>query len=67
MRAMQSTGTEVYCYIAMIPLFRAESKVVCAIEKELRIARQLGAKLLMIVPGARRKSSRPDAGREKKS
>lgn len=51
LRAMQSTGTEVYCYIAMIPFFRAESKVVCAIEKELRIARQLGAKLLMIVPG----------------
>ena len=49
--AMQNTGTEVYCYIAMISFFRAESKVVCAIEKELRIARQLGAKLLMIVPG----------------
>ncbi len=50
-RAMQNTGTEVYCYIAMIPFFRAESKVVCAIEKELRIAQQLHAKLLMIVPG----------------
>ena len=35
----------------MIPFFRAESKVVCAIEKELRIAQQLQAKLLMIVPG----------------
>ena len=31
--AMQNTGTEVYCYIAMISFFRAESKVVCAIEK----------------------------------
>lgn len=49
--AVRSTGTEIYCYIAMISFFQTESKVVRAIEKELHTAQRLGAKLLMIVPG----------------
>lgn len=49
--AIQKTGVDVYCYIANIPFFKSRDSIASDIRRELGIARRLGAKLLMIVPG----------------
>lgn len=48
--AMKRTGASVYCYIAVISFFEKEGKILANLEKELRVAAALGAKLFMIVP-----------------
>lgn len=49
--AIRKTGVDVYCYIANIPFFKSKDLIASDIRRELGIARRLGAKLLMIVPG----------------
>lgn len=49
--AVQKTGVAVYCYIANISFFKSDDVIVSAVNRELQIAQQLGASLLMIVPG----------------
>lgn len=48
--AMTATGVSVYCYISCVSFFAKEAAVCSALERDMAVARDLGAKLFMIVP-----------------
>lgn len=48
--ALSGTGVEVYCYISTISFLAKEKAIRRALERDMAIAGELGAKLFMIVP-----------------
>ena len=48
--AIAATGVKVYCYISCISFFAKEKAICSALTREMAVARDLGAKLFMIVP-----------------
>lgn len=48
--AIAATGVSVYCYISCVSFFAKEAAVCSALERDMAVAKDLGAKLFMIVP-----------------
>lgn len=48
--AMNATGVRVACYISSCSFFTGENADVTALNRNMRVAKELGAKLFMIVP-----------------
>lgn len=48
--AMAATGVKVYCYISCISFFAKEKAICSALDRDMAVARDLGAKLFMIIP-----------------
>lgn len=48
--AMQATGVKVCCYISAFSFFGKEKAICAALDRDMAVARDLGAKLFMIVP-----------------
>lgn len=48
--AMAATGVRIYCYISCISFFAAEQAICTALDRDMAVAKSLGAKLFMIVP-----------------
>lgn len=48
--AMAVTGVNVYCHISCISFFTKENAICSALDRDMAVARDLGAKLFMIVP-----------------
>ena len=50
--AMREVGTKVSCYIASVSLFSSEEELRANLQRELKMARELSAQRMMIVPYA---------------
>lgn len=48
--AMASTGAKVFCYISTLSLFSGKASLQKALDNSMRVAKDLGAELFMIVP-----------------
>lgn len=48
--AIRATGVKVCCYISVVSFFGKERAISAALDREMRIAQDLGASLFMIIP-----------------